>query len=177
MYFNVAQLLKENSGSRRSFQADEMRAPEGGAPAGHIAGTIRLLRTDRGVWVGAELESQVTCCCSRCLTDYEQPICMDIEEEYLPLVDIDSGAKLDLAEIGEENFLIDQNHILDLAEAVRQYSALNTPMKPVCGENCEGLCTTCGANRNETPCTCENTLVDSQWAPLLELASAWDKSN
>ena len=175
MYFNVAQLLKETSGSRRTYQVDETLALEENAAASCIAGTIRLLRTDQGVWVSAVLESQVTCRCSRCLTDYAQPIRMDIEEEYLSLVDIVSGARLDLTEGGEENFIIDHNHILDLTEAVRQYAALSIPMKQVCDEGCKGLCMTCGASRNKAPCTCDDTPVDSRWAPLLELASAAEK--
>jgi uncharacterized protein len=44
-------------------------------------------------------------------------------------------------------FTIDRNNILDLEEAVRQYSTLAIPMKPLCREDCPGLCPVCGAKR------------------------------
>ena len=175
--FNVAQLLKEPSGSSRTGEVDEVLTLEDDGRASRIAGSMALVRTDKGVWVSAALDSQVVCTCSRCLKEYEQPIHMTIEEEYLPLVDIHTGARLPPANHGEESFYIDHDHSLDLGEAARQYSALSTPMKPVCSDACAGICVTCGANLNESPCTCDKTPRDSRWGPLIGLVSLEDQQN
>ncbi len=48
---------------------------------------------------------------------------------------------------------------------------LNIPMKPLCRPDCKGLCPTCGADRNETACSCEEPTADSRWAALAALKS------
>jgi uncharacterized protein len=177
MYFNVSQLLKETSGSTRSYAVDDALLLMDNAPAHRVAGTVDMLRTDKGIWVSASLDTEVHCSCSRCLEEFDQPVHMNIEEEYLPEIDVNSGARLYYPDEFDENFYIDHNHTLDLSEAVRQYLSLNTPMKPICQQNCKGICLTCGANLNETACVCDNTPVDPRWSTLLELVSARDRDN
>jgi uncharacterized protein len=43
---------------------------------------------------------------------------------------------------------------LDLGEVVREQVLLALPLKPLCREDCRGLCPTCGRNRNQFPCGC-----------------------
>ena len=43
------------------------------------------------------------------------------------------------------------------------------PLKPLCREDCAGLCPQCGANLNEGPCGCEPDTEDDRWAALREL--------
>ena len=170
MHFNVSQMLKESIGSTRSYEVNEDLSLDDEVQASHIIGSVKLLRTDQGIWVTAELESTAVCSCSRCLGEFEQLIHMSIEDEYLPTVDVASGAKLNYSR-EDENFLIDKSHVIDMAEAVRQYYTLNLPMKPVCRENCKGICLTCGVNLNEAGCVCDKRIGDARWDALLELVS------
>ena len=177
MYFNVSQLLKESGGSRRAFDVDEGLALTDDARASHVLGTVSMLRTDKGVWVSAALESMVLCTCSRCLVQYEQPMHLTIEEEFFPRVDIVTGARLDRSDDGDEASYIDQNNLLDMSQAVIQYATLSMPMKPVCREGCAGICLTCGVNLNETRCQCDRTPRDSRWGVLGELVSESDSDS
>lgn len=174
MYLNVSQLLKETSGSSRTYEVDESLTLIDNGGVSHVVGTVRLLRTDKGIWVSAVLDSEVVCTCSRCLNDFEQPVHTAIEEETFPKVDIATGTRLNPTD-GDENFCIDSDHILDMREAVRQYFELVVPMKPMCREDCAGICSTCGANLNATRCACDNTPIDRRWSALLDLAVASDK--
>lgn len=169
MYFNVSQLLKETSGSAREYEVDDELPALGDWPSQRVVGKVRMLRTDRGIWVSASLDSRAVCTCSRCLVEHEQPIHMDFEEEYFPVIDIATGSRLELPDDCEEGCSIDHNHILDISEAVRQYSMLTLPMKPVCREDCAGLCATCGADLNTTTCACDKTPRDRRWGALLDL--------
>jgi uncharacterized protein len=63
-------------------------------------------------------------------------------------------------------FTIDEHHILDLTEAIRQYTVLAVPMKPLCNENCAGLCPSCGQNLNQGECGCPSPDTDPRWANL-----------
>ena len=172
MYFNVARLMKEPSGSRRTFEVDEELVVEGAGPQ-RVKATVDLLRTDAGIWVSAALDSEVRCTCSRCLKEHSQPIHMVIEEEFLPLADSEDRAGANRRDNADEGSGIDVNNTLDLTEAVGQYHALNIPMKPVCREDCKGMCLSCGADLNESGCRCDNPSGDKAWGPLLELVASY----
>jgi uncharacterized protein len=45
---------------------------------------------------------------------------------------------------------------------------LELPMKALCREDCKGICPTCGADRNTTPCSCVEA-VDGRWKALAAL--------
>ncbi len=60
----------------------------------------------------------------------------------------------------------------DLALEQIQFSI---PMKPLCEENCLGLCPECGANRNRETCACESSIVDERWGALREIRQAIKK--
>ena len=171
MYFNVSQLLKEGSGSPRTFDVNDFASVQEGAPMTPISGTVRMMRTDAGIWVSAELATYFDCECSRCVVEMEQYVRMEIEEEYLPEVDVNTGARLNFPDELSDNFYIDQTHILDMSEAIRQYFGLSMPFKPVCREDCKGLCLTCGADLNEVDCSCDKVIRDPRWGALLAFAS------
>ena len=84
MYFNVSQLLKERSGSTRSYDVNDFASLREGAPMTPISGTVKMMRTDAGIWVSATFAAYFDCECSRCIADMEQLVRMEIEEEYLP---------------------------------------------------------------------------------------------
>jgi len=106
--------------------------------------------------------------CSRCLSLFSCPLTLNIEAEYFPTTDIFTDASLPLPD-ELDSFPIDENNILDLTEAIRQYALLATPMKPLCREDCVGLCPTCGGNLNQAPCNCPPKPVDSRWSELNKL--------
>ena len=171
MYFSVSQLMKEKSGAGRTVEIDDVVALTGGGRPSRVLGSASLLRTDKGVWLSAKLDTDVPCICSRCLSNYEQTVDFTVEEEFLTQMDITTGARVNHGTDTDQSFFIDQNHILDLSEAVRQYTALSVPMKPVCQEDCAGICSTCGANLNDNGCTCGRERRDGRLSVLMELGS------
>ena len=42
-------------------------------------------------------------------------------------------------------------------------------MKPLCDENCLGLCPTCGVNRTREKCSCDESVVDERWGALKDM--------
>jgi len=172
MQFNVAQLLKETVGQIRHYEIDEIAEVIDGTEGGcNIEGDIELLRTDRGILVRGVLNTTVKCVCSRCLEIFEYPLRLEIAEEFFPRLDVITGLPL---KVPEENspFTLDEKHILDLSEAVRQYALLSLPMKLVCRPDCAGLCPNCGANLNLRSCQCSAPTSDPRWVKLIELASS-----
>jgi len=47
--------------------------------------------------------------------------------------------------------------------------ALAMPLQPLCSEDCQGICSHCGADLAETRCDCEDEKIDSPFAVLAKL--------
>ena len=166
---NVSQQLKAPIGSIRDYGVSEIvETADGSSP---VQGEIRLMRTDRGILVKGTLHTEIERTCSRCLSLFSCPLILNIEEEYFPTTDMFTSASLPLPD-EPGCFTIDENNILDLTEAVRQYALLVTPMKPLCREDCAGLCPTCGCNLNQVPCDCPAKPADRRWSELSKLVLA-----
>ena len=171
MRISVSQLLKESTGATRHYEIDE--TVDVGDGSYEVRGEIRLVRTGRGMLVEGTLHTAVEIACSRCLELFTCPLTLHIEEEYFPTTDIVTGALLPLPE-EPGSFTIDDRYVLDLTEAIYQYVMLAIPMKPLCREDCAGICPTCGHNLNQGPCHCPSQEIDPRWAELGKLTLAND---
>ncbi len=171
MRFNVAQLLKEPVGSTRKYHlAEDIQDLGEEIKLTHpIKGTIRLIHTTEGVLVSGQLHTEVELSCSRCLESSSTAVDFTLEEEFHPTIDISTGAKLPLLDGEDEATLIDGQHMIDLLEVMRQDILLALPSRPVCRPDCAGLCSQCGQNLNEGPCTCEQPFDDPRWEALRAL--------
>jgi uncharacterized protein len=174
MQINVSQLLQEPIGSTRDYEINEAADIIGEGKRYQIKGQCRLLRTQRSILVKCGLTTEVELSCGRCLARFRQPLKVNFEEEYLPTVDVRSGVMLPSPE--EPNaFTIDEHHILDLTEGIRQYALMAIPMKPLCKKDCAGLCQKCGQNLNQGRCGCPAEEIDPRWSKLAELRHSLTK--
>jgi len=153
MQVNVAQLLKGTIGSVRDYDVDGVIDVTGDGKSSPIRGKVTLTRTDRSLLVKGIVDSELELTCSRRLNQFYCPLTLNIEEEFFPTTDIVSGASLPPSD-DPDHFTIDERHVLDLTEALRQCALLAIPMKPLCREDCAGLCLNCGHNLNLGPCSC-----------------------
>ncbi|MFC1973786.1 DUF177 domain-containing protein [Chloroflexota bacterium] len=167
MRINVAQQLKESVGSVR--QCEIAGSSEKGHP---IRGNVHLTRANRSILVKGRLETTNSAVCSRCLEEFVYLLSLEVEEEYFPTRDLGSGLPIPHK---EGAFVIDENHILDLTDAVHQYTILAQPMNPICQQTCAGLCAHCGHNLNCGPCDCTPVRPNSSWAQLQDLLSGGEK--
>jgi uncharacterized protein len=165
---NVSQLLRDPIGSTRDYRIDEVADITGDGKSHKIQGECNFLRTQRSILVKCALDTEVELTCSRCLGRFRHPFKINFEEEFLPTVDATSGTPLPPPDDASA-FTIDENHILDLTEAVRQYSLMAIPIKALCREACAGLCQTCGENLNEGSCDCAAPDIDPRWVELTKL--------
>ena len=168
MDMNVSQLLRDPIGSTRNYRIDEVVDITGDGQHNRVSGDCRLMRTQRSILVKCALNTEVELTCSRCLCRFRQPLKIKFEEEFYPTLDVQSGAPL-LPPEDAAAFTIDEQHTLDLAEAVRQYALLAIPMKALCKKECAGLCATCGKNLNQNKCDCPTDDTDPRWSKLAEL--------
>jgi uncharacterized protein len=174
--FNVAQLLNAPIGTSRAFDvATDVKRIDEHSTARPVIGAARLTRTKRGVLVDARLGTAVRLQCGRCLEDVESALAVHIEEEFLPTIDVATGLSVTLDREDEEAFRIDDDHVLNLEEPLRQYALLEIPLQPLCRPDCRGLCALCGRNRNLASCACRPELTDERLAPLGSLLEQLDR--
>jgi uncharacterized protein len=169
MQTNVAQLLKAPVGSIRTFTVNNTLEDNGSQYL--VQGELTLVRTNHSILVQGTLTSQSQITCSRCLKPFTCKISINIAEEFFPTIDIITGTKLPKPE-DPGSFTIDEHHDLDLTEAIRQYIVTAMPMKPLCKEECAGLCSTCGKDLNLGECGCHQEEIDLRWSELLKLKNS-----
>lgn len=149
MLFNVAQLLKEPTGAQRRYQlAEDLSGldPEL-LVRGPLVGEVTLIHTNSGILARGELSTALQVGCNRCLAPIAVPVRFALEELFHPTTEVTTGRTLrpdeyqgEIEDLDDAALLIDDKHILDLTEVVRQLIWLAMPMYPGC--NWEG----------ETPC-------------------------
>ncbi len=171
MEYNVAQLLKEQSGGMREHHLHEdiVSLDPDIKPLSALDGSIQLIRTSDGILARGALHASVELVCSRCLEPFAMPVRFIVEEEFHPTIDITTGASLPRVDEDEAATKIDGHHILDLTEVVRQDILLAIPPYPVCRNQCAGLCPKCGNNWNEGPCDCKDDDIDPRMEKLKTL--------
>ena len=116
-----------------------------------------------GVLLRGTLRTTVRLACRRCLSPVEK----DVDEE-VNLLFVEEMAEDD--DTGGEVYpLPARGDEVDLTEAVREQVLLDMPEFALCGEECRGLCPTCGANLNEGACECVPEAAPSPWDALRKL--------
>ena len=174
MFINMSSLTLENSGSIRVYEISKESSIGACNSPNQISGSATVRRTDDGFWLSAVLLSHMKTSCSRCLVEYSQPVDMVIEEELLLEFDPYTRAQAKRPEDWDQYFYVGAEYILDLNEIATQYSTLSMPMKSVCRDDCAGICTQCGINKNESICNCNARWASSQLPALPNLISEAD---
>jgi uncharacterized protein len=115
--------------------------------------------------------------CSRCTARYRQrlhePFRLVLEPAGdRPPADPEAAAALSRYGVGLGDELETgwfHGSELDLAGFLQELIALGLPVKPLCREDCPGLCGRCGADLGAGPCGCEEKRSDSPFAVLASL--------
>ncbi|RQD77843.1 MAG: DUF177 domain-containing protein [Candidatus Syntrophonatronum acetioxidans] len=122
--------------------------------------------TGRELIIKGSFKTRIGIHCSRCL-DYFNLL---LEGDFLERFQHSSHMEMDI----EEMNIIDKNSIIEgtipgefmegeafhLDKILRDNVFLALPLKPLCSENCKGLCLSCGENLNHADCGCKIESID-----------------
>ena len=130
--------------------------------------TAEVRKDAKNVRLVGRLKTTLECECSRCLDPFAVPIDTGLDLLFLP---VSTNAGTGELEVGDEDLGVSfyQEDTIDLGEVMREQFHLGLPMKPLCREDCRGLCPVCGANWNRETCTCSTAWEDPRLAPLKKL--------
>ena len=116
------------------------------APAGGITYDLFIQSLGTELLVRGRLGLRLMCVCVRCAADFASEA---EDDAFTTVVEIPDGTDF-----------------IDLTEEAREAIILALPGYPVCREDCEGLCMTCGADLNKATCACREAGKDNRWAAL-----------
>jgi uncharacterized protein len=140
------------NGEILAIDPDELSTAKDGRFKAHVE------RSDGGsLHVRGHLNLKTSGPCARCLADTPLDIDQEMdlfflpESEALSAYDDEEGAELQDRDLVVTFY---KGDVLDLRAMVREQVLLAQPMKRLCREDCQGVCPTCGADRNTTRCPC-----------------------
>jgi uncharacterized protein len=142
-----------------------------------VGGHLRC-RLERGdddsVHVRGHLSARLGLECGRCLEPFDSVLEQELELFYLRHVP-DQVEEEDEVELSDRDMVVAyyRHDRLDLGEAVREQLLLAVPHLRLCRPECQGLCPSCGANRNTTACGC--TIKEPEDPRLAPLRKLFDK--
>lgn len=126
----------------------------------------KIINAGRLLQVRGKIVGTVNLQCSRCLDSFDYNIKTSFEESYCHENDV---AVIKEEGIEEEECNIFKGEKIDFIEDVKECLALSIPMKPVCKEECKGICPQCGQNLNLKKCDCIQESIDHRFEVLKKL--------
>lgn len=127
--------------------------------------SLSLVREYGHIRVRGSVATEVGLNCSRCLADYKA----DIQSNFTIYFTKSSGEQVeDEVELAEEDLLSVsyQGDEIDLSNEVAEQVLLEIPYKPLCNEDCLGLCSVCGEDLNSSACSCKDSTSTMAFSSL-----------
>ncbi|MBS1818693.1 MAG: DUF177 domain-containing protein [Acidobacteria bacterium] len=106
--------------------------------------------------------------CSRCLETFTIPVDAPFDLRYQPNTDQPVAGEREIADDDIDTAYYENDEI-DLGQLMQEQFYLALPMKPLCTDDCKGLCPHCGTNLNKAACDCHTHWEDPRLAALRAL--------
>jgi DUF177 domain-containing protein len=121
-------------------------------------------RVEGGYALSARLTWSGQLECSRCLAPYDFA---NDEEFSLLLYPRAPVAEKELSlEGGDFDAYFYDDAMLSVSPIAEERIQMAVPMKPLCREECRGLCPQCGSDLNVSECNCASDEIDPRWRAL-----------
>ncbi|MHB9156081.1 MAG: YceD family protein [Endomicrobiales bacterium] len=136
-------LLKEKGSVEDTVEQYSCTAISDSVSRQQLRAHYTLTLVDSEILLEGDLSGEVTVECCRCLEKFVYPVNLTLKQTYP-------------ASVTE----------IDLEDEIRQTLILHLPTKPLCREDCRGICPQCGKNLNAARCTCTPAPEDPRWGKL-----------
>ena len=129
---------------------------------------LDIQKSDNEYFCQAKITASVDLECSRCLKSFNS-IVKDNTDFIVCSFDYVEDNK-DIIDNEEYVCFKGTNLSVDLTNVIRQAIILAVSMKPLCTDDCQGLCPRCGINLNDKKCSCHEEHIDERWEDLKKLS-------
>ncbi len=127
--------------------------------------TLSIVKEYGYIRVKGKVQTTMGLSCSRCISEFP----LDIASNFTIYFTKSSGQlEEDEVELSEEDLLsVTYNgDEIDLDNEIAEQVLLELPYKPLCREECLGLCPICGVDKNNTSCECLNNQATMAFSSL-----------
>jgi uncharacterized protein len=134
--------------------------------------SLNAVRIGALVEVKGDFHTTVRLVCGRCLREFETSLKSRFSLIYakqLPGQGEDSDqeeVELSAQEIGLIYF---RGEEINLQDGIQEQVVMAFPLRPLCSEDCKGLCPICGTDLNNDNCSCRRNAANSKFAVLKDL--------
>ncbi|MEA2649988.1 MAG: hypothetical protein QOG61_2423 [Candidatus Binataceae bacterium] len=131
---------------------------------GPVNVALNYYRAGTEIFFRGEFTAATVATCARCAEEFVVPSGRGFRYVLAPrAIGDDRNAGLRVEDL---EFSLYDGEEVDLTPLIREQMLLALPTRPLCREDCRGLCPRCGANLNEHDCGCSIESADSRLAIL-----------
>ncbi len=133
-----------------------------------VHGRLEAIRVGDMIEVTGSLATTVILNCSRCLGPVTCPLNIEVVLTYVSADAAPEDVSAEDVELASEEIglLTFSGDVIDLTNDIEQEVIMSLPPKPLCSDECRGLCLHCGCNLNKRACDCEPTVFHAGLAVL-----------
>lgn len=126
---------------------------------------LTLYREFDHIRVSGTVETRVGLDCSRCLATFEIPVASSFTIFYSRAAEMVVDEEIELAEADLISSTYSGDEI-DLGPEIAEQVMMEVPVKPLCKEECKGLCNICGNDLNAADCGCDRSDLNFKMSAL-----------
>jgi len=157
---NIGFILHEDVGSSHEFSFDLPQAKVGDdLELRQFVGALSIGRTAQGLLLTGRFSGATELTCVRCLRSFDHTLSWKLTEVFA----------LNERTVSESGLIVPEDAQIDLQPILRDYALLEVPIKPLCTNDCRGLCPVCGQDLNIRDCGHRPSSGDSPFAALEDL--------
>jgi uncharacterized protein len=133
-----------------------------------VQASLAIHKAGTQVCVKGNVTAKVKLTCSRCLKDFFREMSVPVDVVYYPIEELrsDETYEIKTEELDLGFYSDDEIELLDL---MSEQIMLNVPMKPLCSDECRGICSICGADLSSQSCECVEQEGDPRFGVLKKL--------
>jgi uncharacterized protein len=132
---------------------------------GPVSVELSYYRAGTELFFTGAIEAPAIATCARCAEEFTAPNRRGFRYILVPRALQDTGEG-----VGDDlEFGVYDGDMVDLTPLVQEQVLLALPTRPLCKEDCRGLCPQCGINLNEHQCDCQAGQKDLRMAVLRNL--------
>lgn len=116
-----------------------------------VRAEISVTKSGEEILIKGRIQSRLSVVCSRCLLPYEFAVDSDFDLVYTPEEMNMLNEQLEKEDLGN---IFYSDRTIDIRVEVFEQLNLTFPVKPLCSQDCQGICPVCGKIIRNESCSC-----------------------
>jgi uncharacterized protein len=167
MRINIREVAESGLEIRSKETAESVGLP-GDEVDGEMEICAHIQRMGRTLFLEGDLSVSLRLQCSRCLKDFVSPRDIQFTYRVEPHSSDDRREEVELRR-ADMDVTYYAGETLKISDFLKEQIVLARPMRPLCREDCPGLCPVCGQDLNRGNCSCQPSGTDPLWSDLKRL--------